>query len=537
MRQQILYYLSFYKTQKQPLLLSLLLSLAQALSLFPIALIIQYLFDNALDARDTKMLFAGLGLAVLLIAINSLLILVNKRISFRVIKQIVCEIREKLLYKILFFDSAYFAEQDLDRVHSEIVQDTERLDNMAAVLLTQVLPGIFLITGVSIFLIYTNASLFFVLLFIFPLSYIAGRLMAEKLKASVKQYHLDFSAFSRGIYFVLKFSDLIKISSAENKELVNQKKILNQLDLSSRKVTWIASAYTTAQGNLFVIGAIVVLLFGTFQVIDGKTTVGSLISFYVLLNIVIAQFKNVLGVVPILIEGSASLSSLMPILQSTNKESSSQQLFQFADAIQLRNIEFGYDNNLVLKDLSLEIKKHQVIGIYGPSGSGKSTLIKLLLGIYSPTGGQILIDGVNLSELNIYEYRRCIGVLPQDPLFFPGTIYENLTYGIEGLSDDIITETCKRCLIHDFIISLPEGYNSEIGNSGKKISGGQRQRIAIARALLRNPEILILDEPDNNLDEATTFAIIENIRDMKITTFVISHNSFILPYVDQTLRL
>jgi ABC-type bacteriocin/lantibiotic exporter with double-glycine peptidase domain len=137
----------------------------------------------------------------------------------------------------------------------------------------------------------------------------------------------------------------------------------------------------------------------------------------------------------------------------------------------------------------------------------------------------------------MFEHRKRIGVLPQEPLFFPGTVHQNLTYGMDNLTDDVIIETCKRCLIHDFIDSLPQGYNSDIGNSGKKISGGQKQRIAIARALLRNPEILILDEPDNNLDEVTTVAIIENIRDLKITTILISRNSFFLPYVDQTLRL
>jgi ABC-type bacteriocin/lantibiotic exporter with double-glycine peptidase domain len=353
----------------------------------------------------------------------------------------------------------------------------------------------------------------------------------------VKQFHDDFSIFSKGISFVLNFSELIKISSAEEKEFAAQKLTLKNLESSSKKVAWIASAYNTVQGNLFVVGAIVVLLFGGLQVINGDTTVGALISFYVLLNIVSAHLKTVIGVVPALIEGSASLAALMPILQNENEEASAQKTTHFQDSIHLQNIDFAYDNHLVLKNINLEIKKHKVVGIFGPSGSGKSTLIKLILGVYSAKSGQVLIDGINIKELNLFEYRKKIGVLPQEPLFFPGSIRENLMYGLENLSDDVLIEMCKKCRIHDFISSLPQGYDSDLGNSAKKISGGQKQRIAIARALLRNPEILILDEPDNNLDEATTFEIIENIKTMKITTIVISHNSFISKFVDQTLRL
>jgi ABC-type bacteriocin/lantibiotic exporter with double-glycine peptidase domain len=509
----------------------------QAVSLFPIALIIQYLFDHVLSNGDTKMLAIGLGAAVLLIVLNSLITLANRAISLRMIKSIVCEIRGSLLHKVLFLNSAYYVHEDLDKVHSQIVQDTERLDNMTASILTQLLPSVFIVVGLSAVLLYMNPSLFFILILILPLLYVIGRLIAKKLKKSVQQFHGDFSVFSKGISFILKFSELIKMSSAEKKEFAQQKINLHKLESSSRRVAWIASTYNTVQGNLFVIAAIVVLLFGGLQVLDGSTTIGSLISFYVLLNIVSTYLKTIIGAVPVLIEGSASMASLMLILQNENKEVSAQKLVNFNESIKLKNVDFAYDNHLVLKNIDLEIKKHEVVGIFGPSGSGKSTLIKLILGIYSPSSGQISIDGTDIKELNLFEYRKKIGVLPQEPLFFPGTIHENLIYGMENLSAEAVVEMCKKCRIHDFINSLPKGYDSEIGNSGKKISGGQKQRIAIARALLRNPEILILDEPDNNLDEATIIEIIENIKSMKITTIVISHNTSILPAVDQIVKL
>ncbi|MFM7683342.1 MAG: ATP-binding cassette domain-containing protein [Bacteroidota bacterium] len=151
--------------------------------------------------------------------------------------------------------------------------------------------------------------------------------------------------------------------------------------------------------------------------------------------------------------------------------------------------------------INFDIKKHEVLGISGKSGSGKTTLIKLLLGIYPVKSGHILIDGKKIETINSREFRRQIGYLSQEPLFFNGTIYENLTYGLDDFAPAEVEFICRKCLIHDFIISLPLGYQTEIGNSGNKISGGQKQKLAIARALIRKPEILVLDEPDKNLDK------------------------------------
>lgn len=537
MRQHISYYLGYYKHYKKQLTLSLMLSLAQAFSLFPIAMIIQYLFDDVLANKDTNMLASGIALSAVLILISTLISLKNRSIALKMIKGIIFEIREKLLHKAIFLNSAYYTSEDLEKMQTEIVQDTERLDNMTAALLTQLLPGFFIVTCVSGILIYLNLSLFFLMLISIPVLYIAGKRMGKKLKASINLFHQDFSEFSKGVSFVLKYSDLIKISSAEKHELSRQKQILTKLRSSSKNVAWVASAYNTIQGNLFLVGTIIVLLFGGMQVIGGMATVGSLISFYVLLNIISANVRTIIGAYPIIIEGLASIDSLMPILNNENYEHWGQKEVEFKDSITIKKVDFGYDEHILLSDLEVEIKKHQVVGVYGKSGTGKSTLIKLIMGIYTPNKGEILIDGVNIKELDIHQYRKKISLLTQEPLFFPGTIKENLLYGIENSNEQSLIEICKKCKIHDFIISLPQGYDSDMGNSGKKLSGGQKQRLAIARALIRDPEILILDEPDNNLDRETIIEIIETIRTLRITTIVISHDPSILPEADQTLRL
>ena len=464
-------------------------------------------------------------------------VLYNKHISLTLIKKFILDIREKLIFKLIFLKANFYTDEDLDKIHNQIVQDTERLDNMAAALLTQIIPAIIVIIGLSGVLIYMNFTLFILLLFILPFVYLVGARMSKKLKESILVFHEDFAKFSAGVTFILKFYDLIKISSAEMTEFSKQKLILQSVQKSSKNVAWNATAYNTIQGNLVVVGGFVVLLLGGLQMMNGQISLGGLISFYVILNVTSSYFKTIITFVPVVVEGQNSLNSLDAILSNDSIEITPLTNFRFQNFISFQEVGFSYGKAQILMNTNFEIKKHQIFGIYGESGSGKTTLIKLLLGIYPVGSGQILIDGQNIEKLNLAEFRKQVGYLPQEPMFFSGTIFENLIYGLDDINTSEIELFCSKCLIHDFIISLPNGYETEIGNTGNKLSGGQKQRLAIARALIRKPEILILDEPDKNLDENSILHILAYIKQMRITTILISHNNRLLSKIENRLKL
>lgn len=517
--------------------LSIFLSIIQSITLLPIGLIVKYLFDHVHDKTETGILLVGLLSSLFLILLNTILVLYNKHISLTLIKNFILNVREKLLHKLIFFSAHFYVDEDLDKIHNQIVQDTERLDNMAAAILTQLIPAIIVIIGLSGVLIYMNIILFILLLVLLLLVYLVGARISKKLKWSIQVFHEDFAKFSAGITFILKFYDLIKISSAELNEFSKQKSILQSLQKSSKNVAWNTTAYNTIQGNLIIIGSFFVLLLGGFQVINSQISLGALISFYVILNITSTYFKTIITFIPVIIEGQNSIKSLDAILNNDSIEITSLANFTFQKSIVFQKVSFSYGEEQILMNTNFEIQKHQIFGISGESGCGKTTLIKLFLGIYPVASGQILIDGQNIEELNLVEFRKHVGFLPQEPMFFTGTIYENLVYGLDDIETAEIEFYCTKCLIHDFIISLPNGYNTEIGNSGNKISGGQKQRLAIARVLIRKPEILILDEPDKNLDEKSILVILAYIRQMKITTILISHNNYLLSNIENQLKL
>jgi len=531
-------FLSLFYFDKRRLILSVFLSITQSISLLPLGLIVQYLFDHIHDKSELKALTIGILLSLILILFNTIVVLYNKHISLTLIKSFISDLREKLIQKLLFLNANFYVSEDLDKIHSQIVQDTERLDNMSAALLTQLIPSVIVIIGLSGILIYMNLSLFILFLVFLPIVYLVGALLSKKLKLSIQDYHNDFAKFSAGVTFILKFYDLIKISSAEMKEFSHQKLILQSVQKLSKSVVWNANAYNTIQGNIIVSGGFIILLLGGYQVMNGQISLGALISFYVVLNITSTYFKTIITFIPVLVEGKNSIKSLDTILGDEALEATSLiNYFRFHESICFQEVEFHYGDLQILKNINFEIKKHQIFGISGESGSGKSTLIKLLLGAYPVKSGQILIDGQNINKLNSQEFRKQIGFLSQDPMFFTGTIYENLVYGIDNIDPALIEFYCNKCLIHDFIISLPYGYQTEIGNSGNKISGGQKQKLAIARALIRKPEILVLDEPDKNLDEKSVLKILNYIKQTKITTILISHNKILLSNIENQLKL
>jgi len=206
----------------------------------------------------------------------------------------------------------------------------------------------------------------------------------------------------------------------------------------------------------------------------------------------------------------------------------------------LENVSFGYEkHHLVLHDINLHIRPGEMIGLVGPSGSGKTTLINLICRFYDPTRGRILLDGTDLREIRMQDLRRHIGVVLQDNFLFPGTIRENIAYARPDATLEEIIEAAKAANAHDFIMRFPDGYDTWVGERGHRLSGGERQRIAIARAILRNPQILILDEATASVDTETERLIQEALERLvqNRTTIAIAHRLSTLRNADRIIVL
>lgn len=335
----------------------------------------------------------------------------------------------------------------------------------------------------------------------------------------------------------------IKSFTAEDYEVQHIIKQSNVYRDTNRAAIRLSSAFSPLIRMAIVAGFIAIMVFGGQLALDGVLNVG-------LYSVLVFMTQRLLWPLTSLGEvfdqyqrAMASTTRILDLLDIQPQIISGETALPVADVkgdVQLKDVEFNYSNGSpVLKGLSLNIPAGSTAAIVGATGAGKSTVIKLLLRFYDPSGGHITLDGVDLRDLQTTDLRRAIGLVSQDVFLFHGTVRENITYGTFDATDNKIIEAAKIAEAHDFIMSLPQGYDTIVGERGQKLSGGQRQRISIARAVLKDPPVLILDEATSSVDNETEAAIQRSLEKIAVgrTTIVIAHRLSTVRNADQIFVL
>jgi ATP-binding cassette, subfamily B, bacterial len=291
----------------------------------------------------------------------------------------------------------------------------------------------------------------------------------------------------------------------------------------------LSSAFSPLIRMAIVIGFTATLVYGGFLTIDGEIEVGTYSVLVFLTQRLLWPLTRLGTTVDLFQRGMASADRVLDLLDTSIGIQDGHQSLPLAEvrgSIALEAVDFSYNNRLpVLKSLSLEIPAGQSIAIVGSTGAGKSSLIKLLLRFYDVSGGRITLDAIDLRALKQSDLRRAMGLVSQDVFLFHGTVLENICYGRPEASPEEVVEAAKLAEAHDFIMKFPQGYETIVGERGQKLSGGQRQRLSIARAVLKNPPILILDEATSSVDNETEGAIQRSLEKLVVgrTTIMIAH--------------
>ncbi len=443
---------------------------------------------------------------------------------------VVKDLRDKLYNKILTLPIAYFSEKrkgdTLARISNDVLEIETTFNNTLEAMVREPLTIAF--TLISMFAISAKLTLFaFILL---PVSGVIISSVSKRLKAKSMLAQQETGNFLSFVEETLTGLKVIKSFTAERKmqekfqrstsrlkQLMNS--VLNRKNLASPMSEFLGSATI-----------IIILWYGGRIVLLGEDEMkpqeflGYIGLFYLILNPAKAISKAVFSIQ----KGNASAERIMTVLETENHITDAPGAVEkkdFQNSIELRNISFKYQDEYVLKDFSLTIPKGNAVALVGQSGSGKSTIANLIPRFYDVNEGDILIDGVSVRDITLESLRDLIGLVTQESILFNDSVKNNITLGVDQASDQQVVEAAKVANAHEFIMDLPRQYDNNIGDSGNMLSGGQRQRLSIARAVMKNPPIMILDEATSALDTESEQLVQQALEKMmqNRTSVVIAH--------------
>jgi ATP-binding cassette subfamily B protein len=402
------------------------------------------------------------------------------------------------------------------------------------------LPAVFATVILVLVLAYLNLGLLVVAGVMMPLLWWLNKRVGLLVKKEVVAFQRSFEGFSRGVLFALRQLDLTRIRGFEDQELNRQKGRIEDLRLTGHRMAMSFAIHSQLQGTLAGIAGILILVVGGAAVAKGSMTLGSFLTFYVAATMLRGRVEALVGGIPAVITGNESLVTLHGLAMDPDEEPyKGTRAVSLAGGIHLDQVHFSYGREPVLKGVDLSLARNSNVAIVGPNGAGKSTILHLMLGFYRPTHGRLRVGDIPFDEIDIRRHRRGIGVVPQHPSFFVGTVWENITYGLPDASQEEVDQVVEIALAEEVLGRLPGGYQTEIGESGILLSGGEAQRLAVARALLGRPDFLILDEPTNHMDAQAVGRLMDGLQRIpnRPAILVVSHDPEVVAFAEEVYRM
>ena len=505
-----------------------------------IPLFTKLVIDRAITQQDQKLLWIVCLGGVGSICVYVLLSLIRDRFYIYTTRRILLDFRNRFFQHLLRLPMPSLTKRQTGEYGSMIINDVDAILTSATYNVLHFFTDTLSAVAIISIMFYFNWRLALIALIVVPLNgltYVYFRPHFHK--ATLKRQEATAATLSY-VQQTLAAIRLVKSFSAEkhhNRSFFRESKLLL---FAQAKVSILESIAGNISQLVVRIQPIVIICFGGLEVLENRLTIGELVAFSAYLEYLSAPVYRILHFHLGLAATKAVLQRLFQVLDLTDEHSGDEtlekkKLDDVVGHIQFQAVHFAYQEIEVLKAINLDVRPGSIVALVGPSGSGKTTLTNLIPRLYEPNAGRLLLDGHDLQTLDLKFLRQQIGIVPQEPVLFDVSIKENIRYGCPSATDEAVYAAAQAANIHEFIVSLPDGYETQIGERGFKLSGGQKQRVAIAMAILRNPKILILDEATSALDSQSEALIQEALQNVmkQRTTFVIAHRLSTIRNADQ----
>ncbi len=491
--------------------------------------IIKDMIDKVLAEKDMEMLnIISIGIVVTFFIRGVFYYGQSYLVSF-VRQRVIIDVRDVLFQKFQRLPLSYFDRHQTGEIMSYITNDVAALQNALVDRLIELVTESSIFFGSLVMMVMLDWKLSLLTLIVVPLVGQAMKIFGQRLKASGTVIQERLADITSTMQESISAVRVVKSFVREDFE-IDRFHRQNELNFKAEmKNIQIMSLLTPTVEFLAAVAVTVIVWFGGYEVVNGVITAGTLVAFLtyaVNLANPVKRISRVYGAIQKAMAGADRVFAIMDLPETITDKPGALPLPPVSGRVELDHVSFGYEEGkTALSDISLTVEPGQMIAFVGPSGAGKSTIANLIPRFYDVTGGAIRVDGHDVRDVTMDSLRQQIGIVPQETMLFSASVWENIRYGRLDATDEEIVQAAKDANAHEFILELPEGYDTRIGERGLNLSGGQRQRIAIARAILKDPRVLILDEATSALDTESEKVVQAALDRLMVgrTSFVIAH--------------
>ena len=438
-------------------------------------------------------------------------------------------LRRALVRKLQQLSISYHKETQSGRLQSKIMRDVEAVETLSTQMFLSILN---IALSIAIALIVTiNKSLVVFIFFLLTTPIAAATMVFFRnvMKKRNNEFRKEMEETSARVMEVVELIPVTRAHALEEEEVQKMSGQLFAVAEKGYRLDVIQSLFGSVGWAIFQIFQVVCLGFTGFLAIKGTVMPGDITLYQSYFATIVSQVSSLMSLIPTIAKGIESVNSIGEVLLEDDIEQNEGKeiIKDIYGEFDFKDVTFRYNNidRPVLHNLNLHVDKGETIALVGESGAGKSTILNLVIGFNQVNSGEVLIDGHNMKDIDLRSYRKYLAVVPQTSILFSGTIRDNITYGVDNVDEATLDEIVKAANLTDLINSLPDGLDTMVGEHGGKLSGGQRQRISIARALIRNPKVIVLDEATSALDSISEKLIQEALNNLTKdrTTFIVAH--------------
>jgi ATP-binding cassette subfamily B protein len=476
-----------------------------------------------------KILFIAAGYFLLLLQ-NPFVHTAFVRLMSGALRHMQFNLRSALVERLQQLSITFYEEKQTSALQTKLLRDVDAIDGLCRHLMHTGLNGLLVILYVTVIALVKQPLLAIYFLVTVPAGVALLKLFDRRFKEQYRAMRVETEQMNARVGEMLQMLPVTRAHGLESIETRNVRSVFERIRERGLQVDTLTEFFASSSWFTFMCFQLACLIFSAWLVVHHRISVGDAVMYHTYFGMLIGAVQQFLSVFPALAQGADAIRSLGEVLEAEpveHNEGKAPAPRPLRGEIVFENVSFRYPRGreVALQGISLRIAAGETVAFVGESGAGKSTLINLAIGFRQPTTGCVKLDGRDLRELDLRTYRRQIGVVPQTTLLFNGTLRENVTYGLEQVSDDTLGKIMADANLAEFVRPLPKGLDTPLGEGGAQLSGGQRQRLAIARALVRNPRLVILDEATSALDTESERLVQEALVRLTRgrTTLIVAH--------------